>query len=502
MKKTFLILLSAFMLFACQPTPDEPILIQKDTERLVVEAKHEKLVERNGTLRNTYEIPERCTGEFSFETDRICATVDAAVIMPDVEKIPMVRVKPAQFSQETVRACMKALCRDMPMYDTTSGGYLKYQMEQTIKHLTDAVSESTGDEREEYETMLAYFKEQYLTLPDDPYASPSDGTLREMYFSTYVPKVGVYDGVYCVENPLALEDGEIGATFRAQNDYKSMQYDLIDWGQEVGALIYYSRNLYDSNSTFSSNRTIWIEDKTTVPEFARDSLHITPAEAQEQVQTMLNEIGANLLVSDVYLFASANIDDRQPYLDEDAYLNAAQAFCYMIPIGTNVNGIPARTVTESEGNNDKSEESMAPSWLYERIFCIVDDNGIRSFHWRGPMAITEIVSEDVSLLPFPKIMEIFEQMVRAVYGGKRVDNRYIDTNIRVDRIALELQRVTDPNAIETGIMIPVWNFYGSCIIRYTNLEYDHLDRNGTPASVSLLTINAIDGTVINAQNGY
>ncbi len=84
-----------------------------------------------------------------------------------------------------------------------------------------------------------------------------------------------------------------------------------------------------------------------------------------------------------------------------------------------------------------------------------------------------------------------------VHESDTNDPDLLRKSLKIDRVALELQRVTEHNAIDRGMVIPVWNFYGSVEYEY-NFEWDH-DRNGLPKS--LLTINAVDGSVIDAWQG-
>jgi len=56
MKKTFLIFLTAIMMLsvvACQATPDEVIVVQKDTDRLVEQVQNDQ----SGEKLETFEVP-------------------------------------------------------------------------------------------------------------------------------------------------------------------------------------------------------------------------------------------------------------------------------------------------------------------------------------------------------------------------------------------------------------------------------------------------------------
>ncbi len=89
-------------------------------------------------------------------------------------------------------------------------------------------------------------------------------------------------------------------------------------------------------------------------------------------------------------------------------------------------------------------------------------------------------------------------MLLVVHESDTNDPDLLRKSLKIDRIALELQRVTEHNAIDRGMIIPVWNFYGSVEYEY-NFEWSN-SRNGLPES--LLTINAVDGSVIDAWQGY
>lgn len=96
-------------------------------------------------------------------------------------------------------------------------------------------------------------------------------------------------------------------------------------------------------------------------------------------------------------------------------------------------------------------------------------------------------------------MRVFESIMPIV-ASIGIES-YSDVNIEIDHIKLELQRVVEKNSIENGIMIPVWNFYGTQKITY--MDGDFFDDNyGLDAPKSLLTINAIDGSIINVDKGY
>ena len=101
------------------------------------------------------------------------------------------------------------------------------------------------------------------------------------------------------------------------------------------------------------------------------------------------------------------------------------------------------------------------------------------------------------LLPFSEIQNIFEQMII-----KKEKDRFIEEGssleINIDRVCLSYMRVREKNATE-GTLIPVWDFFGTETYRGSGGE-DFYIRKGEYESI--LTINAMDGTVIDRMYGY
>lgn len=85
---------------ACQRTPDEVIVVQKDTERLVEQARaHDGAADAGQALSARLGTPERYRADYAY-ADAFSMTADAAVVLPEADRLPTARVIPADFSQE------------------------------------------------------------------------------------------------------------------------------------------------------------------------------------------------------------------------------------------------------------------------------------------------------------------------------------------------------------------------------------------------------------------
>ena len=72
-------------------------------------------------------------------------------------------------------------------------------------------------------------------------------------------------------------------------------------------------------------------------------------------------------------------------------------------------------------------------------------------------------------------------------------------DIDVNRIQFGLDRVTEQNKRDSGLLVPVWDFFGTeTYISKVNGQ----TKKQTQDSVPILTINAIDGSIINRSLGY
>ena len=142
------------------------------------------------------------------------------------------------------------------------------------------------------------------------------------------------------------------------------------------------------------------------------------------------------------------------------------------------------------------------TWFYESCNFIVSDDGIETFSWRSPNTYTEVVTADTAMLPFDRIDEIFRKMILVRYESNAAGNATGKLfSYHVDRVSLDLQRVLEQGSQDTGLLIPVWNFYGSFEFQYTNGDhYGSEIEQGFRKP--LLSINAIDGSIIDLREGY
>lgn len=135
---------------------------------------------------------------------------------------------------------------------------------------------------------------------------------------------------------------------------------------------------------------------------------------------------------------------------------------------------------------------------------------MRRIDWIYPSEVVGVVNENASLLPFEKI----QQLIKTNLAFCQPDFPYWDNvthrTIVIDRIDLAMMRVSRIKAPDIYTMIPVWDCFGYYIDHYESQDKSEYILNENNDAVideydgigSFLTINAIDGSVIDRNLGY
>lgn len=155
-----------------------------------------------------------------------------------------------------------------------------------------------------------------------------------------------------------------------------------------------------------------------------------------------------------------------------------------------------------EGNEAINQYSEF--WRNEYAEVTVDDTGVLTINYFSPSKVVEIINDNVELMSFDKIMERLETQMQiggAWYSSEDIESREIE----IDKITLGLCRIANKDKQGEYLLVPAWDFFGQCTEIYkdgskTAEEYKEFveDEFGH----SYLTINAIDGSIIDRNLGY
>ena len=516
MKRIISLLLIALLFAACQPTPEEPIVIGKDNEAMIEKAKETgEPAPAGGTLYDTLGAPKTYTISYADEAKKLRIEGEAKIVLPDADGLPLLYVGADRFRQETVYAFFNRLCGDEQMVEIPMQAP-KDVIAQRIAELQKELDELLDEGRTEddldvrsHRRAIENLQKDYLSAPETVELIESDGTLKSVELFFDGKHRGTVETLSVLSRPFTNEGKRFGARNDASYDDNG-SYSYVDengntqgFNPQSGSILWYQRSfggtygvtaiLDVTAESISGGAAAFVEPVTIrgwdEPETVL--LSISPKDAREQAEALLRDCG----VTDMQVDSVTLWTNRRKIAEQYEDVAEARASCtpeqqtYIVRFLRSVNGVPVEGYFgSSHVQIDGVDEG--PEWSYETLSVAVDDGGIAWMNWTGPLKVEEIVTDRAALLPFSEISAIFQKMLPIKYTNINSETTYL---IRLDRIRLCLWRVLDKDSYTRGVLAPVWCFYG-----WVNADGYELTRNDQP----LLIINAVDGSVIDPQQGY
>ena len=457
---------------ACQQVPEAPEA-QQDLERLIENAQKGDAINAGGgsgqSLADQYGIPGTYAYDAQSADGKLNIHVDAVVTVPKGNAMPIYRVKAGEFSQETVDAFFQALCGDVDMW-VDSGQRTKEQISDQIGSIHNRIAQiqddpKSADEVARANEALTILEEMQKNAPDTLAEDRSDGQLGELTKESGES----FPGLEAYERYEGGSHGS-GRTFLVKNDdFPVLWYN--DYRNPAAGI----------NFGFSASLPI-TEDGDVDADVL---IGLKPSEAKQMVQDLLDRTGSNMMVDSIYL----QDDEQKGYVA--GIVRPAERYAYHIYCVRTVDGLPCASI--AGGSKPKNSESMNPYWIYEGLDMIVNGDGILTMMWRSPLEVTGTANGDTPLMPFSEIQEVFEKMMSVNYEPEA--ELYGGMDFDINRVTLSLQRIIDADSGEEGLLVPAWNFYGKLTVGSSMDQFEKLGE-------SFMSINAVDGTVIDPLKGY
>lgn len=477
-KHSFIILLASLLLLcACQPMPDEPVVLQKNQDLMIQQGSATLAPKESYTPP---EVPERFTYDFADGTWTVHA--DAPIVVPDVP-MPMVWVRSQGISQEMLYRLFKLLGNGETFYQAnydyvSTKSEIAERIQRMMNRLEDGSYKDSDLSEEEWKAAIEELKKQYQTAPMEVNREPqeSDGTYQLMK--------GGESGTEC----LYLE---------ARNEQRAISAAAAFKADESGSLFCYARRLETDGRSYDYYWTNArkIDATSDLPG------GLSYAVAVAQLNEVLEAIGEPFEIESVYLMD----DDANGLVD--GVVSSAEHYALCFACRRLVNGAP--TVCDVPGTS-RTDQLFSIPWEQESFRVIIDSMGIANIGWNEPLTLLDTVSESTNLLPFFEIQNIAEKMLPILYGQKSGYEYIQSLDTQIKSVRLELIRVREQNNAKQlkGILIPVWTFYGTSVVtdKGGNSSYSDYGMGGGndyyQGDQILLCINAIDGTVIDPLLGY
>ena len=470
---------------------------------------------------------------FSSSNGLLSVDVDAPVLVPECDAYPILSVKRDTIDDGLLKKAKELLLGEAGLYD----GVRLYDayVEKTLakgeepdpvwkisgqvpgseigKYPVTVQLSKVSDLAEKY-SEVDHFKDYYGSLMPD----------GELFYGVTDGKDGTYASL-CVTNSkrygsslkfVKSKDYNVrsGLVLPGLNIYSWPVADGIDYVYDekrnpvppVGVPQKMTKNV------LSDGEVQWEGDGTVDPDFMgfstkeseKETNGLTKDEAVRKAEELLSGLGirddyAIAAVQDEYITDTENLGDDKDSDGKYGYcFTAGRAWHIVFQRGVNGNLV--------ENFGEKFEERGGKKiWSGEVIEVFVNDNGIVGLAVSDPLTVDEVVVENGSLLDFAKIRETYEKSqlealnqstsfdsILSLDADEAKENGAGKYTFKIDRISLRYVRITEKNEFTRGYLVPVWSFEGTC----------NDEQGNTYAKGSFLEINAVDGTVYNAELGY
>ena len=494
--------LSIFTFSACQKTPDNEAVRGLNEDALL----HPRQEDEDGSstsktdesmnsdprvstndgekqfIHKRMEIPESIT--YIYEKDNFLLSVDAKISVPEIEDIPVYRITKGEFSQDIVDIMWDHFIGDTVMWER-SFELTRGEIEGMLLTHKEALRNAPDEETKRHlNGLIDFYEKLYLDAPTENEKIPCDSTIKPTGFvdeGSWGTMITRYNGVSAV------------------NDTQGMHV-MNTWDENDATI---AEKSFQSIIQFEKEE---VEDLYTPVDYDIVSV------AEIQKKLLLTEEDAQREIIDLFAKMNVSIIIEKSTIVQNEILNSklekigmGDKFAYRFNIlRVTDENIPISQMKRDNSTNYSVNESnefveYSLPWDNERIVVTMNDNGVFSFGWMAPIEIQEILNEKSDLLPYEEILEIFAKAIERQYLPR--SRSYHILECRVREVRLEMGRIRKQDSMTECLLVPVWNFYGSSAASETEetISDIHFDRYD---NTIVLSINAIDGSVINLRDGY
>jgi hypothetical protein len=492
MKKNILVLLIVIItcLLGCQPTPVNAVLNSK----VNLASKIEESI--TSVSFNSSDFPLLWQETYN-EGSRFSVNINANVVIPQIEQLPVYKVEPDFFTLDQLNKMIKYFIGNNALYLSRDmndiSNYTKTEIENLIIELKQKISDPNSDlnlakstDPENYQIALESINNRIKLLEEAYDDAPTVLQEIPVELDERIEQNNLDAYVYLNKSNPALI--HIEATHTSNN--KNNRFVYSNWGTMGKDNIYEE---LDGGTRFPP--TISIDDAREMAETAVENLAGTDMSLQK--------------------IAIATYRDFEDIENWTTYLESPQYYVFYFTrdfggISTTYQDLLGVGDSIQIENYKQLAELYFEPYPYEYIKVSIDDTGIIEFDWRSPYKVSDIIANNVSILDFETIKQIFKKYIFYIGAWSDEGNDSIGRKVSIDNITLGLMRIINPNKTDEYLIVPVWDFFGSYADIYPEGYSDNkqfkLNENNEKVydkfAHSLLTINAIDGSIIDRGLGY
>ncbi len=508
----------AFALAGCADNPEKSVIKEKNMDKMLEQAEggqdassYEKVKDEVQKKYETYQTT------IKDKKLKVKVDVDAKVEIPEAKKLSVYRVSAKKIQQDFLDQARKALVPKVPLYDGSktdarTKSVVAKEIGETEGYLADAKKSEDKGSAEEYAQQIKELKEEYKK-------APAKVNLTDFPLNNKIQSIQkLYDGNQEDSFYRWLHDlhGN-GQVFYGVSDGKDEKYHSLYMqnSKNYGNCLryHYSKNGYSSNiyhaDVGSDIPRLYPCEEGKAPDFSKrtdevderggtkrlvdnEPLTISEQEAEKQANDFLGKLG----LQEYQCYEKGRYAQILGEGGSEAKYRMVYRFlCLRKLDGVFVNNQAGFKLTDGFQGN----QYVKKMWESEAVALSVNDRGIVDFYYLSPLSINKTVVEKSKIMPFSEIKDTFEQMV-VIENAKNASEgeEREQVSIRVTDVNLVYTRISEKDSFDTGLVVPVWNFEGTVVDEAEVGKYGE----GYEKKGNILSINAIDGSVINQELGY
>lgn len=485
-------LLCISILAGCQETPENSIVKQKGSDNI------KEYESSEGSIHDMVKAPETYKNLSSYENGALVIDTDAEVILPEVASVNTYNVSAQEADQEMIDKVTDIFFKGDKIYHSYTYNVLTKDWYQAdITRLKQYKAEGNTDPYEygkDENGELHFNIDEVIAREEEFMAEAPDEVIKE--------EVKPCFGLEWVDGKGEEAQKVVDETeFRGmvETDHGIYSYDIIS-GTNTRDLKF---NIEKKREDLPDERmfSIWQETRYLMDsegdgyeplseDTIKKFLNISYEDAEKAAKDKISQLDWDWELTD---WDYSVFKYGEEMASEDNIMDSGYIF-YFTRV---VDEIPV-TFTDSYGGALEDMDSTLIPWSYERCEIIVGDDGIQKVEIYNPYEVEGIQTENVKLMDFDSIIKIYEQMMEVSNADVTSFEKQRTYHIR--KIKLGYARIYNPTVDNTaGILVPVWDFFGGFDSEMD--EYSRKD-SGEHSKRSFMTINALDGTVIDRELGY
>lgn len=461
---------------ACQPTPEKDIVVGKNDGKLesIIDSsnsqreKESQPKESQTDLYTRLGVPKSWKETIEEEKEVFKINIDIPINLPNVSKLPVATVKRRIFTQDEIDKVGEVLFGKDAVYKENLY-FTKEELELRIIEERRFLQEmkAEGDELfiEKARVGIENLQEMYNNAPYESELKNIDLTLTSREGLS-----NIYKTTFALSASTMFDDEKY--IFEVTN---SVEDNAVAMVASIDGLFMGSINI---EKPFG--------------------VSITKEDASKKAIDIASQLTDELQLSHVGIALSSDY----------ATNNTKRKVGWACVFSRNINGISS-TYTVNDVGSDMESELKAPV-RYEEMVIVIDDKGVVRFSWINPLEMVEINNDNVDLLPFHEIRQIAINQLKLRYSKDNLrydsENDKLELSAKVTGVQLGLMRVDIKDSKEY-YYLPIWDIYSEMV--YPGVSRDYVDEHSNfsvsegyaPETFNSITINAIDGSILNRYTG-